>query len=577
MLMAIALPEKVLADTAETTKILVVAPHEDDEILAFGAIMRNAVLNGDTVHVVVVSNGDAEGGAEKGRIRIAESVDALTSIGVPKENISFLGYGDTGWAISGDHESFMGKLYRAANPDEVFASFVGTQTYGNPDIGKDDYHFQKFGVHADYTRNNLLNDLQTLINEYRPDHIYTTSIYDFHWGHKATSLFTNEAIVNIKRADPTYSPKFRTSMIHAQKPDGGQDDSWPPFNSESGPLTPFGCPGALEQTSPLKFADRVTVQPPQDMLTLPLSDNLLAQAICKYPSQMPGQWDKDWLLAFVRSDEFYWEKDYSNIALTATVTASAENISTGQTKEKAVDGIADGYARFTDKEWVALGQVKGAWIQLGWDTPHTINKVILYDRPNAVEHIKSGMLHFSDGSRVDVGELDNNGGATVINFVPRTVTSVKFTVSDATGKNIGLSEFEVFEDPEEPKPNLALNAIATASAESESFPASNACDGNRSTRWSAPDHSPNEWISLDLGDQYDLSKIVLYWDYSCAYKYDIQISNDGINWTQAYTTDSASGGVEYISLAGKSARYVKFLGRELATPWGYSMFEMEVY
>ena len=137
----------------------------------------------------------------------------------------------------------------------------------------------------------------------------------------------------------------------------------------------------------------------------------------------------------------------SNIAALAAVTASSENVSTDQQAVKAVDGVVDGWPGDYTREWATLGETTGAFLTLAWSSAYTIDHVVLYDRPNGVEQITSAMLSFSDGSTLAIGELNNDGSATTINFTPRTVTALTLTVTGATGVNIGLAEIEVFGVP----------------------------------------------------------------------------------------------------------------------------------
>ena len=91
-----------------------------------------------------------------------------------------------------------------------------------------------------------------------------------------------------------------------------------------------------------------------------------------------------------------------------------------------------------------VGQLAGAWIQLKWSSPVSVSKVILYDRPNLTDNVKSGTLLFSDGTSLSVGQLPNDAktGYTVT-FATKTISWVKFTVGSAVGQNIGLAEFQV--------------------------------------------------------------------------------------------------------------------------------------
>ncbi|TCS35967.1 Fascin domain-containing protein [Paucimonas lemoignei] len=134
---------------------------------------------------------------------------------------------------------------------------------------------------------------------------------------------------------------------------------------------------------------------------------------------------------------------FANKASSATVTASSDNPSTGQTVSKAIDGAATGYPNDYTREWTTNGENVGAWIQLKWPTTTSVKQVILYDRPNMNDQILGGTLLFSDGSSLKVGALPNDGSPLSISFTAKNVTWIKFRVDQATGW-IGLSEFEVF-------------------------------------------------------------------------------------------------------------------------------------
>src|SRR5690606_37638681 len=114
-----------------------------------------------------------------------------------------------------------------------------------------------------------------------------------------------------------------------------------------------------------------------------------------------------------------------NVAGTAVVTASSQNSSTNQLAIRAVDGVIDGYPGDYTREWATQGQGAGAWIQLNWSVPVTVNSIVLYDRPNASDRIAGATLLFSDGSSVAVGALNNDGTATTVGFTSRTVSSVR--------------------------------------------------------------------------------------------------------------------------------------------------------
>ena len=76
----------------------------------------------------------------------------------------------------------------------------------------------------------------------------------------------------------------------------------------------------------------------------------------------------------------------------------------------------------------------------------TVNKIVLYDRPNLDDQVLSGTLVFSDGSTIAVGQLNNDGTATTVSFDPKKITSVQFKVDSVSSSTyeVGLAEFEVY-------------------------------------------------------------------------------------------------------------------------------------
>ena len=129
--------------------------------------------------------------------------------------------------------------------------------------------------------------------------------------------------------------------------------------------------------------------------------------------------------------------------------------------------------------------------------------------------------------------------------------------------------------------NVALGKTTTASSyQTDSTggcpcPASNATDGNLSTRWASAWSDP-QWVEVDLGQVTTINHIQLVWESAYAVSYQIQVSNDGTNWTTIYSTTTGSGGVDDFSVSG-SGRYVRMYGTQRGTSYGYSLWEFGIY
>ena len=87
-----------------------------------------------------------------------------------------------------------------------------------------------------------------------------------------------------------------------------------------------------------------------------------------------------------------------NIAPLAKVTASSS-----LSDEYGPQKVTDGLINISNKgEWISKsgmtpsGSINYPWIQLDWDLPVNINKVVIYGRPNEHSYIGVGRLRFSD-------------------------------------------------------------------------------------------------------------------------------------------------------------------------------------
>ncbi|HEX7935962.1 MAG TPA: LamG-like jellyroll fold domain-containing protein [Paraburkholderia sp.] len=128
-----------------------------------------------------------------------------------------------------------------------------------------------------------------------------------------------------------------------------------------------------------------------------------------------------------------------NLALNATVTASSQFYD-NYAPVNVIDGIT---GQNGIGEWASAGEAN-PWIKLAWGVGQTVDKIVLYDRPNSTDWSSGGTLTFSDGSSVTVTGIPNDGTAATITFASRNVTWVKFQVTNSSGSNNGLSEFQVF-------------------------------------------------------------------------------------------------------------------------------------
>ncbi|MCD1259259.1 carbohydrate binding domain-containing protein [Paenibacillus athensensis] len=128
----------------------------------------------------------------------------------------------------------------------------------------------------------------------------------------------------------------------------------------------------------------------------------------------------------------------------------------------------------------------------------------------------------------------------------------------------------------------ATNAALGKSATSSSGTASAATDGNAGTRWESLQSDP-QWIYVDLGSSQTITAVKLTWETASAKTYKIQVTdtpNDESSWHDIGSFDqeglAQAPRTDLITATG-TGQYVRMYGTKRNTPWGYSIFEFEVY
>ncbi|MFM9497227.1 discoidin domain-containing protein [Streptomyces galilaeus] len=122
---------------------------------------------------------------------------------------------------------------------------------------------------------------------------------------------------------------------------------------------------------------------------------------------------------------------------------------------------------------------------------------------------------------------------------------------------------------------LSQGKTAVASSTEGVFSAGSAVDGDAGTRWSSEFTDP-QWIQVDLGATAEVSRVALNWEAAYGKAFRIEVSNDAERWTVVHETAAGTGGVQSLAVAG-TGRYVRLYGTQRATPYGYSLWEFQVF
>lgn len=172
----------------------------------------------------------------------------------------------------------------------------------------------------------------------------------------------------------------------------------------------------------------------------------------------------------------------------------------------------------------------------------------------------------------------------------------------ATNYGYSLYEFQVYglngltPRPDSYGENIALNKHTERSAirdvwwmyddegnllpeEVAEVEAANIIDGNTSTSFTSA-QADNQWVYVDLGQNYEIGRIILKWAESAGKIYDIDVSSDAQSWTTVYRRINGYAELEdNIPIYIDSARYVRVYGysRVNKNGDGFKLNELEVY
>ena len=218
-------------------------------------------------------------------------------------------------------------------------------------------------------------------------------------------------------------------------------------------------------------------------------------------------------------------------------------------------------------------------------------QLALTSPPNAMEFLAPANLEIRaeasdpDGTITRVDFYINNTYHVTDNEAPYTALYVaqagsyyiRATAVDDQGATASQVVNVTVVQPPEPAQNLAaLRPAFASSVESATLAAGRAVDGAATTRWSSA-FSDQQWIYVDLGQRVNVATVILRWEAAYAESFDLQVSDDAAVWTTIFSTTSGTGGIQLLQNLRATGSFVRMLGRKRATPWGYSLWEMEVY
>jgi LmbE family N-acetylglucosaminyl deacetylase len=195
-----------VASPSPADRILIVAPHIDDEAIAAAGYVNAARAEGAEVYVVYLTAGDCNRTSARmlghtlrpkpgvflrvGERRYGEALDAMARLGIPRANLFLLGYPDRG----------LGAMLDA--PDRVVRS-RGTGVTAVP-------YTAAVSPGAEYRLGNAVRDLEAVLRATQPTEVLLPVPFDAHRDHSAASQIAQRAL-----AASGLAPRTLGYLVHA--------------------------------------------------------------------------------------------------------------------------------------------------------------------------------------------------------------------------------------------------------------------------------------------------------------------------------------------------------------------------
>ncbi len=188
-------------DLTNVNRLMIIAPHPDDESLGSAGLIQAVRKNGGEVYVVVVTNGDglsagptfsnykllpvSDDYIEYGRERQQETIKALSILGISEDKIFFLGYPDS-------------SLQSIWSSPWIDSNLYGRFTH----VSKSPYELT-YNKKSIYQGVDLYHDLFQLLTDLQPDLVIVPHPEDTNSDHRAVSNFAQFTVADYESKNST--------------------------------------------------------------------------------------------------------------------------------------------------------------------------------------------------------------------------------------------------------------------------------------------------------------------------------------------------------------------------------------
>ncbi len=403
--------------------VMVFVPHQDDDINLVGGLIEQYTENDSQVTVVFTTNGDS---FKIGELRATEVTKVLTSLGVKKENIYYLGFGER-WTSQMIDGKKIGHIYDSTDPNFVWTSLYGAKaTYDMKSI--------KSYLKLPYTRNNYVHSIESIIEEKMPDTVFAVD-FDSHMDHRASGLLFEEAMCEVLRKYPNYKPTVYKGFCYGTAW-SAVEDLYDNINLQS---TKKPKDSVWNNTAfCYDWENRVRFPVSRAALKPLFLGNSIYESLDGYSSQHASVRVPNVL----NGDKVFWERRTDSLLYNAEVfVGNKKTFLLNDFKLKDFDSITDDPLTNTGVEYLNNERI---YIRINGRVK--ANSIYLYDNCDKNQNILEGYISFSDGSRINFNELAKDGSPTKLLFKERDVSWLEIVVTKVEGNLYGLSEIELYYD-----------------------------------------------------------------------------------------------------------------------------------
>ncbi len=265
-------------------RVLILAPHPDDETLGLGGMLQRLRASGAQVRILYLTHGESNEVAsifyqkrpllwrsdfvKSGLTRKKEALGAMALLGFKAEELIFFGYPDGGlmnmwikhWGeVSRPFRSLFTRFSRVPYKDNFSAGHV-------------------------FKADEVVRDLERALLSFQPTAVFVTAPFDLNTDHQAAFLYAQVALRDL-REQLMPPPSLYVYLVHAHH--------WPE-------------PKKLQTDAPLDVPTHIDWGNEVAWKKFPLTDEETkkkVETLLQYKSQLA--YKKNFLLAFARKNELY--------------------------------------------------------------------------------------------------------------------------------------------------------------------------------------------------------------------------------------------------------------------------------